>query len=154
MPQHPEIAKTSMRTRLIRLAAILVLLLGFPAHAFAQASGSVRVEFAKAGLVVGAGGGSGVLTFMGRSYPFQVTGVSLGVTVGVSVGRLRGIAKGIRDVGDFAGTYSAVSGGGALGGGGGGVRLQNEKGVVLELRGPRAGMEFAANLSRFLISLK
>ena len=154
MPQRREIANRSMMRRSVRLAAILLLLLCFPAHAFAQASGSVRLDFAKAGLVVGAGGGRGVLTYMGRSYPFRVTGVSLGITAGASVGRLQGRAKGLREVSDFAGTYSAVAGGGALVGGGGGVRLQNEKGVVLELRGPRAGMEFAANLSRFLISLK
>lgn len=142
----------------VRLAAILLTILlvlpGFSTRASAQAMGTVQLNFAKAGLVAGAGGGRGVLTYMGRSYAFRVTGVSLGLTAGASVGRLRGTAKGIREVSDFAGTYSAVSGGAAFGGGGGGVRLQNEKGVVLELSGPRAGMEFAANLSAFLISLR
>jgi len=39
-------------------------------------------SLAKAGLMVGAGGGSGVLTYRGRDYPFRVSGLSLGVTAG------------------------------------------------------------------------
>ena len=120
----------------------------------AQAPGHVRVNFAKAGLLVGAGSGSGVLTYRGRNYPFRVSGLSLGVTAGASISRLEGSASGIADVSDFAGTYSAVGAGGALVGGAGGVNLRNEKGVVLILKGPKAGMEFAANLSGIRISLK
>jgi hypothetical protein len=136
----------------VRLAAI-ALLSAWSAPSFAQASGHVEVKFLKAGLVAGAGAGCGVLTYRGHRYPFRVTGLSLGVTVGASAGRLEGRAQGVREVSDFTGTYSAVGGGGALAGGIGGVRLRNEKGVVLELRGPRAGMEFAANVSGFYISL-
>jgi hypothetical protein len=55
---------------------------------------------------------------------------------------------------DFAGTYSAVGAGGAFVGGAGGVQLGNEKGVRIALQGPKAGMEFAANLSSIKISLK
>jgi hypothetical protein len=104
--------------------------------------------------MVGAGGGRGVLTYRGRDYPFRVSGLSLGVTAGGSVSRLEGWASGIRQVSDFAGTYSSVGAGGALVGGAGGVRLGNEKGVVIALRGPKAGMEFAANISSIAISLK
>ncbi len=53
-----------------------------------------------------------------------------------------------------AGSYSAVGGGGALVGGAGGIQLGNEKGVRITLKGPKAGMEFAANLSSIQISLK
>jgi hypothetical protein len=114
----------------------------------------VRVKFVKAGVMVGAGGGSGVLTYRGRDYPFRVSGLSLGVAVGGSVSRLQGWASGIRQVSDFAGTYSSVGGGGAFVGGVGGVHLANENGVRIALQGPKAGMEFAANLSGINISLK
>jgi hypothetical protein len=57
-------------------------------------------------------------------------------------------------VSDFAGTYSAVGAGGAFVGGVGGVHLGNEKDVTIALQGPKAGMEFAANLSGIKISLK
>ena len=139
----------------IRVVAIAVFaMIVSTTSSFAQASGYVRLKFAKAGLMLGAGGGSGVLTYRGRDYPFRVSGLSLGVTAGGSVNRLEGWASGIKQVSDFAGTYSSVGAGGAFVGGAGGVQLGNEKGVVLALRGPKAGMEFAANVSRIAISLK
>src|SRR6476659_9841660 len=50
-----------------------------PSHAI---TGTVRVTVAKAGFIVGAGGGKGVLTFRHRNYPFTVQGLSLGLTAG------------------------------------------------------------------------
>jgi hypothetical protein len=139
----------------IRLAAVTLFAVVFSVtSSLAQAPGYVRLKFVKVGLMVGAGGGRGVLTYRGRDYPFRVSGLSLGITAGASVSRLEGWASGIRQVSDFAGTYSSVGGGGALVGGIGGVRLGNEKGVVVALRGPRAGMEFAANNGKISISLK
>ena len=70
----------------IRLAVITLFALVLPAtSSLAQAPGYVRVKLVKAGLVVGAGGGSGVLTYRGRDYPFRVSGLSMGLTAGASV---------------------------------------------------------------------
>jgi len=136
--------------------AIVVLVicarLATPSHA--QAPGYIRVVFAKAGLIAGAGGGRGVLTYRGRDYPFRVFGFSLGVTIGASAMRLTGSVSGLRDVKDFSGIYDAVGGGGALVGGLAGVQLRNTKGVMITLRGPEACMEFAANRSGIRISLQ
>jgi hypothetical protein len=138
------------------LAMVFVLIicavLVTPSHA--QAPGYLRVVFAKAGLIVGAGGGRGVLTYRGRDYPFRVSGLSLGVTIGASAMRLTGRVSGLREVKDFAGTYDAVGGGGAYVGGIGGVQLTNKKGVIITLQGIEAGMEFAANRSAIRISLQ
>lgn len=139
----------------IRSAALALLAVSVPVTpSLAQASGQVRVKILKAGLLVGGGAGSGVLTYRGLNYSFRVTGVSLGITAGATAGRLDGWASGIRDIGDFAGTYSSVGGGAALIGGVNGVHLRNEKGVTMVLQGPKAGVEFAANLSQITISLK
>ena len=59
---------------------LLVVGAGLPTPSHAQAPGYVSVVFAKAGLVVGAGGGRGVLTYRGRDYPFRVSGLSVGLT--------------------------------------------------------------------------
>jgi len=126
----------------------------FRLRSLAQAAGEVRLKIAKAGMLVGASAGSGVLTYRGRDYPFRVYGVGLGVTAGASVGEFEGWASGIREVRDFAGTYSSVGAGGTLVGGVGGVRLHNDKGVTIELHGTTAGMEFAANVSKIRVSLK
>ena len=147
--------RAALRTLAYFLAAIILFAFVAPATpALAQAAGHVRVKIVKAGLLVGGGAGSGVLTYRGRNYPFGVSGVSFGITAGATIGRLDGWASGIREVGDFAGTYSSVGGGFALVGGVNGVHLRNEKGVTIVLQGPKAGMEVAANISEITISLK
>lgn len=155
MSQNPE--RRRRRCRLLRLIALVLLALGLTAPAapsFAQAVGQVRAKIVKAGLLLGGGAGRGVLVYRGKTYPFKISGLSFGIAVGATVGRLDGWASGIREVGDFAGTYSSVGGGFALVGGLNGVHLRNEKGVTIVLQGPRAGLELAANISRITITLR
>lgn len=139
-----------MRTVVRTLVAMILLV----TPCFAQATGHVQVKFVKAALVVGGGGGNGVLIYRGRQYRFVVSGFSLGITAGASVSWLEGTASGIRDVNDFAGSYALVGAGGAWAAGVGGVSMRNEHGVVLILKGPKAGLEFAANLGGLTISLR
>ena len=136
------------RTLMMALAASACV--ASPSHAI---SGSVRVTVAKAGFVVGAGGGRGVLTFRHRNYPFTVQGLSLGVTAGASINRLVGRADYIDELRDFSGTYSMVGGGAALAGGVSGVQLKNDKGVIITLQGAKAGVEVSANISTVVITL-
>lgn len=135
-------------------ALLLVVGAGSSTPSHAQAPGHVSVVFAKAGLVVGAGGGRGVLTYRGRDYPFRVSGLSLGFTIGASAMRLTGRVSGLRELKDFSGSYDAVGAGGALVGGFGGVQLTNSKGVTMTLQGAEAGLGFAANRSGIRISLQ
>jgi hypothetical protein len=137
------------------LAALLLLVgAGVPTPSHAQAPGYVSIAFARAGLVVGAGAGRGVLTYRGRDYPFRASGLSVGLSAGASAMRLTGRVSGLRELKDFSGTYDAVGGGGALVGGFGGVQLTNKKGVTITLQGAVAGVEFAANRSGIRISLQ
>lgn len=150
-----KIRKSEATSTIIRLFVSVVLAVALLAtSSFAQAPGYVRLKLLKAGLMAGGGGGSGVLTYRGRNYPFKVSGASLGITAGASFSRLEGWASGIAQVSDFAGTYSSVGLGGAIVGGFAGVQLKNEKGVTIALQGPKVGMEFATNLSVVRISLK
>jgi hypothetical protein len=127
---------------------VLVVAAGSATPSHAHAPGYVSVVFAKAGLIVGAGGGRGVLTYRDRDYPFRVSGLSLGITIGASAMRLTGRISGLRDLKDFSGTYDAVGAGGALVGGLG------KQGVTITLQGVEAGLEFAANRSGIRISLQ
>jgi hypothetical protein len=121
-----------------------------PSHAI---SGAVRVTVAKAGFIVGGGGGRGILTFRHRNYPFTVQGLSLGLTAGASVNKLVGRAEYMNELRDFAGTYSVVGVGAALFGGIGGVQLKNDKGVIITLQGPKGGIEVSANVTKVVITL-
>src|SRR5215212_8036842 len=78
------------------------------------ATGLVSVEIAKAGFIVGIGGGRGTLTFKGRKYPFKVGGLSFGATIGASKSNLVGHAFNLHQASDIAGNYSAVAAGVAV----------------------------------------
>jgi hypothetical protein len=155
MQQSPERCMVALRSSAIGLTWVALLSLIIPVTpSLAQASGHVRLKILKVSLLVGGGAGRGVLTYRGREYPFRVSGLSLGMAAGASASRLEGWASGIRQVGDFSGTYSSVGAGGSFIGGFGGVQLGNEKGVRIALQGPRAGIEFAGNLGQITISLQ
>jgi hypothetical protein len=132
------------------MALVAAIGITTPSHAI---TGTVRVTVAKAGFIVGAGGGRGSLTFRHRLYPFTVQGLSLGITAGASINKLVGRADHINELGDFAGTYSVIGAGGALIGGIGGVQLRNEKGVIITLQGAKGGLEVSANITKVVIIL-
>ena len=117
-------------------------------------TGSVAVIFTKGGFIVGVGGGEGVLTFRGKHYPFTVSGMSVGATIGASTTKFVGRALNLRGPGSIEGNYSAIGAGGALAGGGGGVQLQNSNGVILQLSGPKVGLELSAAVAGVTIRLK
>jgi hypothetical protein len=117
-------------------------------------TGSVAVVFTKGGFIVGVGGGEGVLTLRGKRYPFTVAGMSAGFTVGASTTRLTGRALNLRGPQSFEGTYSAIGAGGAVAAGAGAIQLQNANGVILQLSGPRVGVELSAAVGGVTVRLK
>ena len=117
-------------------------------------TGALRVVFGKIGLITAAGRGEGTLTLHGKRYAFLVVGASVGATLALSTTVLRGTALNISTPGDLAGIYTGGGGGAALAVGVSGIRLRNEKGVVLELRGAKFGIEASANLASISITMK
>jgi hypothetical protein len=138
----------------VRLALAGLLVSGMLPPAAQGDTGSVRVVFTKGGFIVGVGGGEGVLTFRGHHYRFNVSGMSVGFTIGASTTQLSGRALNLRSPGDIQGNYAVIGAGGALAGGAGGVQLQNEKGVILQLSGPKVGVELSAAVGGVTIALK
>ena len=148
----------------VSIRVALLALLGMTAVAGTSSAsraetGSVSVVFTKGGLILGVGSGEGVLTFRGRHYPFTVSGMSVGVTVGASTTKLVGHALNLRGPESIEGTYSAIGGGGAFAGGAGSVRLRNingttANGVILQLSGPKVGVELSVAVAGVSIRLK
>ena len=136
----------------VAMIAAAMLFAALPAQSYAD-TGTVRLTAGSAGFIVGVGGGSGTLTFHGRTYPLSVGGISVGM-IGVSKVELVGRASHLRTAADIAGTYSAVSAGLAIAGGAKTARLQNANGVVLELRGRQIGFQANLDLSGLQISLR
>ena len=132
-------------------AGLLSAALLSPAFA---AGGSIQFTVLKAGWFVGGSGGSGTLSFGGRSYPISIGGVSAGLVFGASETRFRGRVSNIRRASDVAGVYGAVGAGGAVGRGAQVIRLRNEKGAVLELSGQQVGLQVNLDLSGLTIALR
>jgi hypothetical protein len=116
-------------------------------------TGTVRVVFGTAGVVVGVSSGKGTLTFHGKTYPFEVSGASFGAMLALTVSEVEGRALNLRTPGDLAGNYIAVGAGGAFVGGMGVARLRNANGVVLIVRGPKLGAGLSINLARVTITM-
>jgi len=117
-------------------------------------TGLIRAVVTKGGFIIGVGGGTGTLVFRSRHYPLQISGMSFGATIGASTTDLRGRAYHMQAPTEIEGTYSAIGAGAALAGGAGGVRLQNAKGVVLELTGVKVGAELSAAVSGVEVRLR
>jgi hypothetical protein len=144
------------RFSMLRMSATALLalaLVGTAPSAWAD-SGSIHIRIVKASFVVGVAGGSGTLTFKGRSYPLSIGGVSFGASWGASDANLVGRVSNIQRASDVAGTYGAAGVGAAVIRGGKAIMLRNEKGAVLELRGRQVGLEFSADLSGLVLGLR
>jgi hypothetical protein len=128
------------------------MLVGAPTGSYAE-TGTVHLKVGKAGFIIGVGGGSGTLSFRGKTYRLRIGGVGIG-TIGVAEARLVGTARNMHSASDIAGTYSAVSGSVAVAGGAKAATLQNEKGVVLTLQGTQVGFEASLSLGGLTISLQ
>ena len=136
-------------TTRIALLALLAGAAGFSTPSWAE-TGQVGVIFTKGGFIVGVGGGEGLLILRGKRYPFTVSGMSVGFTIGASTTKLVGRALNLKGPASIEGTYSAMGAGGALAGGAGGVQLQNTNGVILQLSGPKVGVELSAAVPAYI----
>ena len=140
---------SGFRTALVALAALAVT----SASALAD-SGTIHIRIVKAGFVIGGSGGSGTLTFHGRTYPLSVGGLSYGFTFGASETNFNGRVTNIRRPGDVAGVYGQAGAGAALGVGAQGVVLTNQNGAVLTLAGRQVGAIVSADLSGLALSMR
>ena len=140
------------------LRAALVALMAFTGLAFSTAaradSGFVTLTIYKAGWFIGGSGGSGVLTFRGRSYRLSTGGLDYGLVFGGSKTVLRGRVSNINRPSDVAGVYGAAGAGLAVGRGARAIVLTNQKGAVLELTGHQVGLMANADLSGLAITMK
>ena len=145
--------RTFSNASIIVLALATLIVASLPTTAEAQ---SARIEFSifKVGLIVGAGGGSGVLIYKGQRYPISVGGVSLGLSIGISSADMVGKVSNLKQVRDIVGTYTATSAGVAIAGGGAVATLQNARGVVIRAQGKQIGLAVGVDLNGLTISLK
>jgi hypothetical protein len=142
--------RTIKSVAVVFAAAAMLIVATLPSQAD---TGSVRFRVGSAGFIIGVGGGSGTLTFHGKTYPLRIGGVSLGM-IGISSADLVGRARNLRRASDIAGSYTAVGAGLAVAGGASTARMQNANGVILEVRGTKVGFSASLDLSGLTISMQ
>ncbi len=135
------------------LIALTVAVAGLPSLARAD-SGTISFSVIKAGFVIGGSGGSGTLTFHGRSYRVSIGGISYGFTFGASETRFHGTVSHIRRASDVSGVYAAGNVGAAIGRGAQAIVLTNQNGAVLALTGRSVGAIVSADLNGLAITVR
>jgi hypothetical protein len=104
-------------------------------------------------LNIGSECGRGTLTMYDKStYPFKVTGLSM-VDVGYSSIETPGQVYRLTDPKDFTGNYLAGTAGAALVKGPSEVTMQNDKGVVIQLKSRQEGARFTLAPEGLIIKL-
>jgi hypothetical protein len=87
-----------------------------------------------------AGGGSGILTYQGQTYPFRIVGLGVG-GLGVSTVDAEGEVYDLTNLAEFPGAYAAGQYGAVVGTASvGDIWLKNERDVVLHLKAKREGL--------------
>jgi hypothetical protein len=127
------------------LAALLVsasLVCVAPFASAEKAAPDATIELSGKTVAVGVGytEAKGTLHYQGKSYPVVLKGLSAG-QIGASTITAAGEVYHLASVKDLDGNYTSVSAGVALAGGGTGTAMQNQKGVVINLRGTTEGVD-------------
>lgn len=107
-------------------------------------AGTITINEAQFGFLVGGSTGGGVLRFHGRSYPFKIGGINVG-TIGGSRVKGYGTVYNMTSIDQFTGTYAKAEASATLVNGSGALRLQNGNGVILDLNTNSKGLQLSAN---------
>ena len=145
-----------MRTPFRLLSALVAVIAVFAAglQSASADSGKMTLTIYKAGWVIGGSGGSGKLTFRGRTYRLEVGGLDYGLVFGGSKTMLSGRVSNIRRASDVEGVYGAVGAGIAVVRGVRSIVLRNQKGAVLELTGRQIGLLVNVDLSGLALNIQ
>ncbi len=141
------------------LLAISVLILATLTTSFAaragdpQPSGTITISQTQVALLISGTLGGGKLTYKGKTYPFSIGGLGVG-GIGISTMNATGTVYDLKSITDFAGLYGQARTGWAAGKEGEGkMWMQNEAGVIIELKAKRDGVMLAMGADGVLIKM-
>jgi hypothetical protein len=91
---------------------------------------------------IGYSWGGGTLTYKGKDYPVDVSGLSVG-DVGASKIEASGSVYNLKTLGDFDGNYTAGSVGATVAGGASAATMKNQNGVTINLVSTTQGLKWS-----------
>ena len=147
-----------MLARLIPIPLTLFLLIAVPAVAQQRPMGaptaSITIQQLQVAFIGSGALGGGTLTYAGRAYPISVSGLGVG-GIGASHLSATGVVYGLRRPADLPGVYGQIRAGWALGDRGEGTLwLSNNKGVTMELKTHRRGLQLSLGADGVVIGFK
>lgn len=133
----------------LRIVVVLAALTATPLSASTSIepeTGRIQITLVK----TGDGGGSGILFYDGQKYGLGISGTK---PKGIWIRRvdLIGTVLNLRSASDIIGTFTAVDGGFVFLGRSKMARIENPKGVILEIQGVNLKRNFSLNLSGMTI---
>ena len=122
------------------MGLVAIVLMTLPAAASNDVP-DATVEFSGGSVAAGIGytWGTGMLTYQGRLFRLQVSGLSI-ADIGISSYTASGDVYNLPKPSDIVGKYAAVTTGVTVGSGLSGTSMQNEHGVVIRMTQTRAGL--------------
>ena len=144
-----KLSKMRSLPLVLKIVAVIAALTATPMSASADIdaeSGRLQITLVKTRY----GGSSGILFYQGHKYGLAISGTQL-KGVWITKIDLIGDALNLRSATDIVGTFTAGDGRDATLGHAKPARLENPKGVILEIRGVNLNRKFTLNLSGMII---
>jgi hypothetical protein len=145
----------SMRMRAIGML-VTVAALGFlltAARAEDTPDATLKLSGGSVAVGVGYTWGGGTLTYKGKTYPVELSGLSI-ADVGASKIEASGSVYHLNKLADFDGNYTAATAGMTIAGGGSATAMQNQNGVVINIVSTTQGLKFALAASGVSMKIK
>ena len=115
--------------------AVIATILALSSQVFAEDEkpvATLELTQTSVALVLGYTWGGGTLTFQGKTYPVEITGLSF-LAIGIVQAKASGEIYNLKAAEDFPGTYVAGSIEGTAVAGAGATTMRNQNGVVIHL---------------------
>lgn len=117
-------------------------------------SGTVLIDESQFGLIVGGSTGQGTLTYQGKTYPFEIGGISVGATIGAAKVRASGKVYNLDNLSQFPGNYTKLDANVAAADGKGTLRLSNTSGVIMDLQADTEGLQLNLGVGGVKVTMK
>jgi hypothetical protein len=136
---------------LVTIAALGLLL--SVAQAEEKPDATLKLSGGSVAAGVGYSWGSGTLTYKGKTYDIDVSGLSVG-DVGASKVEASGSVYNLSKLADFDGNYTAAGAGVTVAGGASAIAMKNQNGVTVNLVSTTQGLKFTLGAGGVSMKIK
>jgi hypothetical protein len=123
---------------MVAIGSLVSLLAGLSLAQDKKPDATLTLSEGTVAVGIGFSWGKGTLTYQGKNYPVNVSGLSVG-EVGVNRATATGDVFNLKNLANFDGNYVAGGAEATIGGGAGITAMKNQNGVVIQLKSTTQG---------------